>query len=378
VENSAPLCETEFVPALARGGGAESRLTLTLSLSGERIVSSRLESGFCHRGAEKLFERRAWRQCALLAERLDPFSPAHHALCWSLAAERLAGFTPVKRARVTRVGVCELERIASHLAFFYRLAQAIGYDGLSACALRDRELALSLFELLCGSRAAFGAVRPFENGAEPGEEFLDRANEFCDYLEARLSEYASLTVSNPSFAACARGAGRIGLQTAAACSLSGPNLRACGAASDLRKSSPYCGYEEYEFQTATGADGCALARVRVRLEEMAQSSSLLRACLEKLEFPQKYGLDSAQSSGPGGAADGQPEGEVYACVESPRGRLSCYIRSDGGKHPARVHFRAPSFFAQGALAPALKNAQSVFEAALITASLDISSPEADR
>ena len=38
-----------------------------------------------------------------------------------------------------------------------------------------------------------------------------------------------------------------------------------------------------------------------------------------------------------------PPGEFYYPIESPRGELGCFVRSDGSSKPARVHMRDPSF-----------------------------------
>jgi NADH-quinone oxidoreductase subunit D len=372
MQTQAPAAEKDiFVPAFERCGAAGLRIAL--ETDGGKIVSAKSESGFCHRGIEKLFERRSWRQGALLAERIAPYSAAHHALAYALALEQIAGFETSKRARTLRVAACELERLHSHTAFLGRLALATGYENLLAVSRRDCELACEMFDCLCGSRAAFGFVRPFEDGPDPDDETLNRASEYADYIDARLPEYHALAAGNPSLRAATSGSGELDLQTAIKFSLSGPNIRASASGADLRKSAPYCGYEEYEFRVPVMEGGSVPDRISVRLEEMAQSCSILRACLEKLYFPQKYGLEKT-----GRKPVKIPSGEAFAQVESPRGRLGCYVKSDGGERPQRVKFAPPSLFAVGALAPLLKGAASVFDAALITASLDISAPETDR
>ena len=350
-------------------------MRVNLLLRGERVEAASVETGLCHRGVEKLFERRSWRQSVLLAERIDPFSPVHHALACALALENLAGHTASKRAATLRVTACELERIASHINFLGKLAFAIGYENLLSVSRRDREVAAELFSGLCGSRAAFGLVRHFEEGPDPNDEILNRANEYVDYIELRIPEYYALTVFNPSLRSGAQGIGELELQSALRFSLSGPNLRASASTQDIRKTAPYCGYGDYEFRVPAQDGGSALERILVRLEEMTQSCSILRACLERLEFPQKYGLEKVETEG---TPSTLPSGEAFITVEAPRGRLSCYVKSDGGRQPARVKFTPPSLFAIGALPFLLKDTPAVFDAALIIASLDISPAEVDR
>ena len=50
-----------------------------------------------------------------------------------------------------------------------------------------------------------------------------------------------------------------------------------------------------------------------------------------------------------------PAGEVYQCIESPRGEIGYYIVSDGTSKPYRIHMRTPSFGNLQALPVLLKD-----------------------
>jgi NADH-quinone oxidoreductase subunit D len=72
-----------------------------------------------------------------------------------------------------------------------------------------------------------------------------------------------------------------------------------------------------------------------------------------------------------------PEGEVYVAVESPRGELGCYLVSDGGSHPYRMHIRGPSFVNLQTL-PYLMQGGVIADAVAVISSVDPIMGEVDR
>ena len=158
--------------------------------------------------------------------------------------------------------------------------------------------------------------------------------------------------------------------------MSGPILRATGLPHDLRKSEPYCGYENYEFEVATQTTCDAYGRFLIRLQEMEESLKIVEQCLDKLRpgpvmvEDKKIAWPSQLSIGADGMGNSLehirhimagsmealihhfklvtegfrvPVGQVYSTVESPRGELGVHMVSDGGTRPYRVHYRDPSF-----------------------------------
>jgi len=72
-----------------------------------------------------------------------------------------------------------------------------------------------------------------------------------------------------------------------------------------------------------------------------------------------------------------PAGEVFTMIESPRGELGCFLASEGGNKPWRIHLRTPSFVHIGALPKMSENAMLADLVAII-GSVDIVLGDCDR
>jgi NADH-quinone oxidoreductase subunit D len=171
-------------------------------------------------------------------------------------------------------------------------------------------------------------------------------------------------------------------------------LRAAGIAQDLRKTQPYSGYEQYDFEvpTQTGCDN--YDRYQVRIEEMRQSLRIAEQALNKLPLGpvisnnRKFVPPPRSELGTSMEAlihhfklwtEGftPPKGSVYVAVESPRGELGVYLESDGSPKPYRVHWRTPSFTNMQAL-PIMAKGHLVADLVLIIGTVDIVLGDVDR
>ncbi|EHR50215.1 NADH dehydrogenase I, D subunit [Saccharomonospora marina XMU15] len=353
-------------------------LRLILELEGETVTEARCGIGYLHTGIEKNLEYRNWTQAVTFVTRMDYLAPFANEVGYCLAVEKLLGITEdvPQRADVIRVLLMELNRISSHLVCIATGGMEIGALTVMTIGFRERELVLDLFEFITGLRMNHAHIRPGGVARDLPEGTEQRVAEFVKVMRSRLGEYEDLCTSNRIFAARTRDVGYLDLAGCMALGVTGPILRATGLPHDLRKSQPYCGYENYEFEVATSNSCDAYGRFLVRLEEMRQSLSIVEQCLERLRPGPVMVADrkiawpaqlSVRADGLGNDLNyvrqimGESmeslihhfklvtegfrvrEGQVYVGVESPRGELGVHAVSDGGTRPYRVHLRDPSF-----------------------------------
>jgi NADH-quinone oxidoreductase subunit D len=319
-------------------------LRLTLHLRGETVVQAIPGIGYLHRGVEKLAESLAWDQLAPVFERDDYLGPTANSLGYVVAAERLGGFAPPRRAVWLRTLVAELQRVASHLVwlgtFGLDLGGALGGGTtLYMVCFREREKLMDFMEELTGTR--FHTNFNLIGGAryDLSAELARRAVALAADVERWLDELRSLTADGAIFVARTRGVGVVPRDLALGIGVTGPVLRASGVGFDVRRSAPYDAYAELDFEVPVREAGDALARFEVRLAEMTQSARLVRQIVEGLPAGPIYSRKPLKNP----KATRIPEGEIYAAVESPRGELGYYLVSDGGALPYRLKIHAPSF-----------------------------------
>jgi NADH-quinone oxidoreductase subunit D len=356
-------------------------LRLILELEGETVTEARCGIGYLHTGIEKNMEFRTWVQGVTFCTRMDYLSPFYNEMTYSLGVERLLDIEEQipEKARVMRVLLMELNRISSHLVAIATGGMEIGALTVMTIGFRERELVLDLFETITGLRMNHAFIRPGGVAQDLPAGALDDIRTFSALMRKRLPEYAALCNANPIFKARLVGVGHLDLAGCMALGMTGPVLRSTGMPWDLRKTQPYSGYEEYEFDVCTWDTSDAYGRFRIRLDEMWESLKIVDQAVERLA-----GLEGApvmvadkKIAWPSQLAIGQdgmgnsldhirhimgesmealihhfklvtegvrvPAGQVYVPVESPRGELGAHLVSDGGTRPFRAHFRDPSF-----------------------------------
>jgi NADH-quinone oxidoreductase subunit D len=230
------------------------------------------------------------------------------------------------------------------------------------------------------------------------EGFYPECRKFVEWMPHALDDYRSMLDRNQIWLARTRGVGALSARDAIALGQTGPNLRASGVDWDLRREQPYLAYDQVDFRVPVYPEGDVYARYRVRLEEMGESTRIVRQCLDRLErmeegkpwitddrkvvLPPREELHTSMESLIHHfkiVTEGfrVPEGEVYVAIESPRGESGCYLVSDGGPKPWRVHFRAPSFVALEAT-PTCAQGALVADLIAIVGSLDAVMGDSDR
>ena len=344
-------------------------LRLVLRLDGERVVSAQPDFGYVHRGMEKMGEALTYPQYIYLTDRMDYLSSLLNEWAYCRAAEALAGIEVPRRAEYLRVITGELQRINSHLIWLGSMGMDLGAFTPLTYTFRERERLLDLLEELSGQRMTFNYMRLGGVARDLTPGFGSRLKAFLAYFAPMPDLYDDLLSNNAIFLARTRGVGRLDPALARSHAVTGPNLRGSGVALDLRRDEPYGAYGEFAFDVPTRPEGDALARYRVRVEEMRQSAAILHQALA--------GLPEGGIAAKVPKVFRPPAGEAYARVESSRGIQGFYLVSDGGPKPVRCRIRVPSF-ANLSVLPQLLAGAAVADIVAVMGSIDFIVPEIDR
>jgi NADH-quinone oxidoreductase subunit D len=317
-------------------------LRLRLTLDGERIVGCEPIVGYMHRGAEKLFEVRDYRQIIVLANRHDWLSAFANELGVVLAVERMMGLEVPVRAVWLRTLLAELNRVLNHLMFLGSYPLELGAITPVFYAFRERETIQAVMEELSGGRMhyMFNRVGGLKEDLPIG--WLRRTADASAAVRRRLPDIEDLILGNEIFRARTVGVGRLSPELIAAYGVSGPIARASGVDADLRRDEPYLAYQELArdgvLRVVTRTDGDCFARFSVLLDQVKVSLDLVDACLARL---------SAMPAGPVNVRLPKiikvPEGQTYAWTENPLGINGYYLASRGDKTPWRLALRSASF-----------------------------------
>lgn len=370
-------------------------LRLKVELDGETVTKCDPVVGYLHRGDEKIAENMTYNQFIPYTDRLDYIGPIHNNVTFTLAVEKLAGLEVPARCQAIRVLCCELARLQSHLL-------GVGVYGMDCGALTvfmytftQREKLYTLMEQLTGARFTTSYTRVGGLARDIPEGWLGNVISVMNELEPVIEECDKLLSRNKIFWDRTVGVGVISKEDAIAYGLTGPNLRASGVAMDLRKDTPYLGYEQYDFDVPVATNGDCYDRWLVRLEEMRQSVSIIRQAVEKMPDGPWYAEDAKKIFAPRKdkvltsmeeliqnfmiVTEGpqMPTGEVYFEAENPKGALGFYIVSKGGGVPYRLKIRSPSFCNLSIL-PKLCVGCMVPDIPVILGSLDFVLGECDR
>ena len=335
-------------------------LRLLLELDGETILKAAPDIGYLHTGIEKEFEAKTYQQGVTLTDRIDYLAPLSNNLVYCLAAEKLLGLEIPPLAQWTRVMLAELTRLNSHLVWLGTHAIDIGAMSVFLYCFREREDILRIFEMFSGQRMMTSYFRIGGLALPHPRGWQKRVKDFVDVFPSRVDQYEELLTGNSIWMGRTQGVGYISLEDMLDLGVTGPMLRAAGLPLDVRKDAPYSSYEKFDFKVPTTTKNDVFARYQMRLEEMRESTKIIRQALDGMPS------GSHQADAPGIVLPERekkktqmealiyhfkivtegfrvPAGEVYQTIESPRGEVGCYMISDGTQKPYRVHWRGPSF-----------------------------------
>jgi NADH-quinone oxidoreductase subunit D len=348
-------------------------LRLLVTLEGEILRDIKPIIGYVHTGIEKTAEDKSYWKVIPVVERMDYLSYYFNALAFCGAVETLLDVEVPTRAQYLRVIHLELNRIMSHLVWLGTSALDLGAISMFWYCFREKERILDLFEMSSGQRMH---TRYFQVGGviediPPG--FAKKLREFLAIMPKAADQYADLLSRNEIVLQRLRGICPLDAETLLGLGVTGPLLRAAGNPWDLRKAAPYCSYGDFDFKIPVGTVGDNYDRYAVRLAEIYESVKIIEQALDglpdgphitddrKVALPPRHELATSMEALIHHfklVTEGfrVPPGEVYYPIESPRGELGCFVRSDGSSKPARVHMRDPSFVNLQAIAPMARDA----------------------
>jgi NADH-quinone oxidoreductase subunit D len=335
-------------------------LRIVLELEGETIISAAPDIGFLHTGIEKEFEQKNWQQAVTLTDRVDYLANLSNNLVYALAVEKLLQIEIPARAQWTRVMMTEFSRLNSHLVWLGTHALDIGAMTMFFYCFREREDILRIFEMFSGQRMMTSYIRIGGLALEPPRGWQQVVGKFIRAFPSKVDEYEELLNANPIWMQRTQGVGFISLEDMLDLGITGPMLRGAGLNWDIRKSEPYSSYEKFDFKVPVETSNDVWSRYRVRIQEMRESAKIITQALEGMPegawqadaphvvLPDREKMKTQMESliyhfkivTEGFRV---PAGEVYQCIEAPRGEIGYYVVSDGTSKPYRVHMRTPSF-----------------------------------
>ena len=366
---------------------AHGVLRLVLEMDGEVIHRADPHVGLLHRATEKLAESKPFNQSIGYMDRLDYVSMMCNEHGYVLAIEKLLGIEPPVRAQYIRVLFDEITRILNHLMWLGAHGLDIGAMTMFLYCFREREDLMDCYEAVSGTRMHATYYRPggvFRDLPEEMPQYqpadnrsakeldrmnADRSGSLLDFIDSfaarfpgRIDEYETLLTDNRIWKQRTVNIGVVSPERARQLGFSGPMLRGSGIVWDLRKMQPYEVYDRMDFDIPVGVNGDCYDRYLVRVEEMRQSTRIIRQCVDWLrDNPGPVVLDDHKIIPPARIemkddmeslihhfklfTEGYcvPEGEAYAAIEHPKGEFGVYLVSDGANKPYRVKVRAPGF-----------------------------------
>ena len=376
---------------------AHGVLRLVLDLDGEMVERVDPHIGLLHRGTEKLMESRTYLQNVPYFDRLDYVAPMNQEHAFCLAIEKLLGLEVPKRGQLIRVLYSEIGRILSHIMNTTTQAMDVGALTPPIWGFEHREKLMVFYERACGARLHANYFRPGGVHQDLPPELIEDIADWCnkEYLPA-LDDIETLITENRIFKQRNVDIGVVSKEQAFDWGFTGVMLRGSGVGWDLRKSQPYECYDELEFDIPLGKNGDCWDRYLCRVEEMRQSVKIMLQCIDKLKVTPGPVLSTDHKVTPPRRAEMKnsmealihhfklytegfktPEGEVYACVEAPKGEFGVYLVSDGTNKPYRCKIRAPGFAHLQAM-DFLCRGHLLADVSAVLGSLDIVFGEVDR
>ena len=373
---------------------AHGVLRLVLELEGEVIERVDPHIGLLHRGTEKLIEHKTYLQALPYFDRLDYVAPMNQEHAFCLAIENLMGINVPRRAKFIRVMYSEIGRILSHMLNITTQAMDVGALTPPVWGFEEREKLMVFYERACGSRMHAMYFRPGGVHQDLPQKLIEDISLWCKQFPEKLNDIETLLTGNRIFKQRNVDIGVVSRQDAHKWGFSGIMLRGSGIPWDLRRNQPYEIYSELDFKIPLGKNGDCYDRYLCRVQEMHESVKIIQQCIDMM--PEGPVMSKNNKVTPPRRSEMKQsmealihhfklytegfrvsEGEVYSCVEAPKGEFGVYLVSDGSNKPYRCHIRAPGFPHLAAM-DYLNKGHMLADVSAILGSLDIVFGEIDR
>ncbi|MFA7262763.1 MAG: NADH-quinone oxidoreductase subunit D [Caulobacter sp.] len=375
---------------------AHGVLRLVLELDGEVVERVDPHIGLLHRGTEKLMEARTYLQNIPYFDRLDYVAPMNQEHAFCLAIEKLLGVEVPRRGSIIRVLYSEIGRILSHLLNVTTQALDVGALTPPLWGFEERERLMVFYERACGARLHANFFRPGGVHQDLPEALIEDIDRWAAQFPKRCDDIETLITGNRIFKQRNVDIGVVSRQQAIDLSFSGVMVRGSGIAWDLRRNQPYECYSDFDFDIPLGINGDCYDRYLCRMQEMRESTKIIRQACAMLRGTPGPVMTLDNKVVPPRRAEMKasmealihhfklytegfrtPEGEVYACVEAPKGEFGVFLVSDGTNKPYRCKIRAPGFPHLAAM-DTLNRGHMLADVSAILGSLDIVFGEIDR
>ncbi len=310
-------------------------LHLVITLNGETIKKVEPHLGFIHRSIEKMCESLSYRQFIYVTSRMDYLSSHINNHACALCVEKGLQVEVPSRAKVIRILMDELTRIASHELWLGAMAMDLGAFTPFFHTFRERELINDIMEETCGARLTMNYMVPGGVMQDIHPNFQKKVTGFIKQFTAKIGEMDEIVTGNTIFQNRMKGVGLLSKEDAVSFGCTGPTARGSGVSCDTRKTYPYEGYDNIQFDEILETGGDSFARYMIRIREMQQSVRIIEQLIDAIP----EGDFQAKTK----AVLKLPKGEFYQRVETARGQFGVYIVSEGGTTPHRIKFRSPGF-----------------------------------
>ena len=306
-----------------------------LYCEGETVKDIKWETGYNHRGIEKLSESKTFEQVFFLVERICGICSTSHPFAFANCMEEIADVEVPDRAKYIRSIIGELERLHSHYLWVGLAGHFLGYNTVFMWAWKYREPILDMFEIISGNRNSYAMFKIGGVRRDVDQTQIDQLRKVMNQIKKKNDLLTGAVMDDPVIHARTKGVGVLTKEDVVDYAAVGPTARASGWDIDVRRDDPYAAYDMIDWQVITAQEGDVFAKAKVRLLENYESIKIIEQCLDGLEKEPEGDIEMKVKEIPESMGTGR--------AEAPRGEVFHFVKTDGSNSPVRHKIRAPSY-----------------------------------